>query len=173
MINTFKKNSDIICISLVFLVAGLLLFFFVNNSTQLLTAIIATGISLSLGIRQYRTENDKLFKQLFTEFNTKYDSKFNDRLDKIVEKFRQDKSYELRSKDKTLIVDYLNFCAEEYLWYTKDRIPKEVWQSWENGMMYYLNNPKINTVVNNEKGQKDSYYGLFEKIKDRLHPFKE
>ena len=169
MLIIIKKNSDIICINLVFLVAGILLFFFVKDSTQLLTAIIATGISLSLGIRQYRTENDKLFKQLFTEFNTKYDSKFNNKLDEIVEKSNENKNDDLCSEDKSLIVDYLNFCSEEYLWYTKGRIPKEVWKSWENGMMYYLNNPYIYKVVNNERGQKDSYYGLFEKIKDRLH----
>src|SRR5690606_14686160 len=105
-------------------------------------------ISLSLGIRQYKTENDKLFKELFTEFNTKYDLKFNNTLEEIVKNSELDKNYQLSSENEKLIVDYLNFCAEEYLWTTKERIPKSVWKSWENGMLYYLNNPIINKVVN-------------------------
>jgi hypothetical protein len=102
------------------------------------------------------------------EFNSKYDSKFNDKLNEIVKQSENDKDYKLSPEDKKLIVDYLNLCAEEYLWRTKNRIPKKVWDSWENGMVYYLNKPIINEVVLNEKCQKDSYYGLFEKIEKRI-----
>ena len=147
---------------------GIGLYFLTNERIEILGAVIATGISLSLGIRQYKTENDKIFKQLFIEFNTKYDSKFNDKLDEIVEESEKNEDYELSSENEKLIVDYLNFCAEEYLWKTKDRIPKRVWDSWENGMIYYLNKPIINKVIIKEKGQKDSYYGLFEKIEKRI-----
>ncbi|WP_040282878.1 hypothetical protein [Psychroserpens damuponensis] len=147
---------------------GIGLYFLTNERIEILGAVIATGISLSLGIRQYKTENDKIFKQLFTEFNSKYDSKFNDKLDEIVEESEKNEEYKLSSENEKLIVDYLNFCAEEYLWKTKDRIPKRVWNSWENGMIYYLNKPIINKIVIKEKGQKDSYYGLFEKIEKRL-----
>lgn len=147
---------------------GIGLYFLTNERIEILGAVIATGISLSLGIRQYKTENDKIFKQLFKEFNSKYDSKFNNKLDEIVEESEKNKDYKLSSENEKIIVDYLNFCAEEYLWKTKDRIPKKVWESWENGMIYYLNKPIINKVVIKEKRQKDSYYGLFEKIEKRL-----
>lgn len=76
---------------------GIFLYFLTSEKTEILGAIIATGISLSIGIRQYKTENDKIFKQLFTEFNSKYDTKFNDKLEEIVEK----------SKKKTKITNYL------------------------------------------------------------------
>lgn len=147
---------------------GIGLYFLTNERIEILGAVIATGISLSLGIRQYRTENDKIFKQLFTEFNSKYDSKFNDELEEIVKISESVENYKLSTDNEKLIVDYLNFCAEEYLWKTKDRIPKKVWDSWENGMVYYLNKPIINSVIIKEKGQKDSYYGLFEKIEKRI-----
>jgi len=39
---------------------------------------------------------------------------------------------------KSLLFDYLNFCGEEYLWKTKGRIPENVWNFWENGMIYYF-----------------------------------
>jgi len=150
------------------MIIGIVLFYLTKEKVEVLGAVIATGISLSLGIRQYRTENDKIFKELFIEFNEKYDLKFNDILDEIVDKSENEKDYKLSSENKKLIVDYLNFCSEEYLWKTKDRIPKKVWDSWENGMVYYLNKSIINQVIVNEKGQKDSYYGLFEKIEYRI-----
>jgi len=163
-----KKYKDIILINLISMLIGIGVYILANERIEILGAVIATGISLSLGIRQYKTENDKIFKQLFTEFNSKYDSKFNDKLEEIIETSESDKNYKLSPENKKLIVDYLNFCAEEYLWETKDRIPKKVWDSWENGMVYYLNKPLINSVIIKEKGQKDSYYGLFEKIENRI-----
>ncbi|KPM30214.1 Hypothetical protein I595_3691 [Croceitalea dokdonensis DOKDO 023] len=150
------------------MVIGIGLFYLTKEKVEVLGAVIATGISLSLGIRQSKTENDKLFKELFTEFNDKYDKTFNNVLQEIVEKSEKDKDYQISSEYEKLIIDYLNFCAEEYLWKTMGRIPNEVWNSWENGMVYYLNNRLIKEVVSKQKGQKDSYYGLFEKIKNRL-----
>ncbi|APY09531.1 hypothetical protein BWZ20_15005 [Winogradskyella sp. J14-2] len=159
---------DIILINLIAMLLGIGLFYLTKEKVEVLGAVIATGISLSLGIRQYKTENDKLFKELFTEFNAKYDLKFNDMLEEIVDKSELDKNFKLSSNEEKLIIDYLNFCAEEYLWKTKERIPKSVWKSWENGMLYYLNNPIINNIVSEQKLQKDSYYGLFEKLGNRL-----
>lgn len=160
-----RKNYDIILINLIALITGLALYYLLGEKVEILGAIIATGISLSLGFRHYKTENDKLFKELFIEFNSKYDSKFNDKLEDIVEEYALNKEYRLKKEQKKLIVDYLNFCAEEYLWERKNRIPKEVWTSWENGMVYYLNNPLIKEIAIKEKSQEGSYYGLFEKIK--------
>ncbi|NCP85533.1 MAG: hypothetical protein GW809_08980 [Bacteroidetes bacterium] len=150
------------------MIIGIGFFYLTKERIEVLGAIIATGISLSLGIRQYKTENDKLFKELFTEFNTKYDKTFNNALEEIIEKSEQNKEYQLSPENEKLIIDYLNFCAEEYLWKTMGRIPNEVWNSWENGMIFFLNNPIINKVVIKQKRQKDSYYGLFEKIEKRL-----
>ena len=62
------------------------------------------------------------------------------------------------------VIDYLNFCSEEYLWYDNGRIPENVWQSWENGMLYFLNLKPINQIVQSQNKQKNSYYGLFEKL---------
>jgi hypothetical protein len=163
-----KKYYDIMVINVISLTIGVSLYFCFKESVEILGAVIATGISLSLGIRQYKTENDKIFKELFTEFNSKYDRKFNNELETIVENYRQNEDYKLTQEQGKLIIDYLNLCAEEYLWKTKDRIPDEVWKSWENGMIYYLNNPLINEIFIREKGQKDSYYGLYAKIEKRI-----
>jgi hypothetical protein len=163
-----KKYIDLLLINLIFLFIGIFLFFFVNKRFEIIGAVIATGISLSLGIRQYKTENDKIFKKLFVEFNSRYDEKFKKDLETIISKYEIDKNYKLDSYQQNLIVEYLNFCAEEYLWRTKDRIPNNVWKSWEAGMVYYFNNPLINEIFFQEKDQKNSYYGFFEKISKKI-----
>lgn len=36
---------------------------------------------------------------------------------------------------------YFNLCAEEYLFFDRGIIEKDVWRSWENGILWYLNHP--------------------------------
>ena len=68
-----KKYFDIIIINLLALAIGLILYFYLGKSIEILSMVVATGISISFGIRQYKIENDKIFKELFTGFNEKYD----------------------------------------------------------------------------------------------------
>jgi len=163
-----KKYLDLILINLIALGLGLLLFFLTGDKVEILAAVLVTGISLSLGLRQYRTENDKLFKELFQEFNEKYDVKYNAVLNSIDSHVKLNKDYHLTLKEEALIIDYLNFCSEEYLWYHRNRIPDEVWTSWEIGMVYFLNLPPINKVVLQQRDQMNSFYGLWDKIGNRI-----
>lgn len=160
-----KKNADLFFINTIFIGFALLIYYHLKEKSEIPIAIIATGISISFWIRQSKIENDKIFKELFISFNQKYDKKFNNLLNEIVAKNTENKEYKLLPSEVKLIIDYLNFCAEEYLWYSKGRIDESVWRSWENGMRYYLSNLSILPFVIKEKKQKDSYYGLFEKLK--------
>ena len=164
MKNWFKGYSDLIFINLFTLIIGLILFYCLGNKIEIIGAVLATGISLSFGVRQYKMENDKMFKELFENFNNRYDIKFNNKLNEIDAIYKMDKDLEIKENDRLLIIDYLNFCSEEYLWYDKGRIPENVWQSWENGMLYFLNLKPINQIVQSQNKQKNSYYGLFEKL---------
>ena len=168
MKNWLKTYSDLIFINLFTLVISLLLFYYLGNKIEIIGAVLATGISLSFGVRQYKMENDKMFKELFENFNNKYDIKFNNKLNEIDAIYKIDSNLVIEENDKLLIIDYLNFCSEEYLWYSKGRIPEIVWQSWENGMLYFLNLEPINKIIQTQKEQKVSYYGLFEKLGKKL-----
>ena len=138
-----------------------------NEKIEILTAVLAIGISLSIGMKQLQIENDKMFKELFSQFTCKYDTKYNNELIRIT-----NKSENLTDVEKLFLTDYLNFCSEEYLWYSKNRIDKKVWDSWRNGMLHFLNHPKINQFVLEEKGQENSYYGLFTEIRNDLKNWK-
>jgi len=160
-----KSYKDIIIPNLIIFGIGLLVYYLLDKKVELLAAFLATGISLSLGLRSYHSENDKLFKDLFKEFNDKYDSKFNNELQAIV---AIGTNGSISPSQKNLVIDYLNLCSEEYLWYKLNRIPEEVWIAWENGMVYYMKQEPIKQIVLSEMGQKDSYYGLFDKIGYKL-----
>jgi predicted membrane channel-forming protein YqfA (hemolysin III family) len=169
MKNRLKKYSDLIYINLGTLIVSIFLIYYFGNRLEIIGAVLATGISLSIGVRQYKIENDKMFKELFEAFNKKYDCKFNNRFNQLDELLNKDPDFTLKDEvDRLLIIDYLNFCSEEYLWYTKGRVPEIVWNSWEEGMLYFLNLKPINQVVQIQKIQKNSYYGLFEKLGKKL-----
>ncbi|SCY96157.1 hypothetical protein [Flavobacterium caeni] len=159
-----KNYWDIIIINLTTILLALWTNYYFDGKPEMPIAILATGISASFGIRQYKIENDKMFKELFQAFNEKYDIKFNNVLNLIVEKYQNDANYQLDNDEKALLVDYINLCAEEYLWYKKGRIDADVWSAWENGMRYYFQLKPISICVEIEKTQKESYYGLFEKL---------
>lgn len=160
-----KQYIDVFIINISAIIISLAIYFINGQKPELALSIIAAGISISFGIRQYKIENDKMFKELFSAFNQKYDEKFNDYLNDIDSKVQQQEAYVLTATERKIIVDYLNLCAEEFLWYKKKRIDEAVWLSWENGMLYYLKIKPIKDIVESEKKQKDSYYGLFDKLK--------
>lgn len=97
-----------------------------------------------------------MFKDLFETFNEKYDKKYNDSLNDI-----NDDTIDI---DNNLIIDYLNFCSEEYLWFKKKRIPYNVWSAWREGILFHLRKKSLRKIVDNERKQKESYYGLFENL---------
>ncbi len=169
LIKSVIRNKEFVFVNIVFLIVAILVFTNVaDGKREIATAILVTGISLSVGLKQLKVENDKIFKELFITFNERYDEKFNDRLNEIASDYEAGKQCLLSPEDKKLIIDYLNFCSEEFLWYKKNRIDETVWQSWRQGMLYYLNIKPINDYAVNEKRQARSYYGLFEDIQGEL-----
>lgn len=148
-----KRHWDILTLNIIGLLVGVILYLCLDKQAEILVAVLATTISLSIGIRTYNIEDDKIFMELFQSFNAKYDDKFNDILNSGNDII-----------DKKLIVDYLNLCAEEYLWYKKKRIPDDVWTAWRNGMLYHFEKAGIKKIIIEEMQYRDSYYGLFDEI---------
>ncbi|PQJ31107.1 hypothetical protein BST92_03830 [Nonlabens arenilitoris] len=166
MFQKIKKNKDVILVNAVFLALGIGLYYW-SDRIEIFAATIATGISLSIAFMQSKIQDDRMFQELFTDFNKKYDTEFRNQLDDIVDKHKNSVET-ITDDDEELIVRYFNLCAEEYLWRRKYRIPDEVWKAWENGMIYYLNVPVINNILIKQKAQFDSYYGLFTHLKNKV-----
>lgn len=167
LVNYLYSYIYIFLMNIISVILGIYIYLKFDNRIEILGAILATGLSISLSLAQYNIENDKMFKELFREFNNKYDCKFNNELNEIDRKFKLDDKFIVsKDEDKNLIIDYLNFCAEEYLWYTKGRIPYNVWKSWRNGMLYFFKLTPIKEIIISQSNQKESFYGLFENLKN-------
>jgi hypothetical protein len=65
----------------------------------------------------------------------------------------------LSASERATIVDYLNLCAEEYMFYRRGYVPEDVYQSWRNGMNLYAAKDRFIKVWNAERTTQ-SYYGF-------------
>jgi hypothetical protein len=129
--------------------------------------IIGTIVSLYFGVLKYKMENDRMFNELFTTFNQRYNGKLND----LINELRLVPGKKLSNDEEKLIIDYFNLCAEEYLWYSRNRIPEKVWQAWKAGILENLKIIQVNEVYLKEtetENARKSYYGLAEELKTKI-----
>lgn len=119
---------------------------------------IAGGVLTSLYLLQkQKLEETQLFNELFQSFNARYDD-MNDCLNRIVDKPGGE---DLTEAEQTQLYDYFNLCAEEYLFHQRGYVPQKVWEAWKEGMRYYMRNPRIRDLWEEERDkQGSSYYEL-------------
>ncbi|MEI7676835.1 MAG: hypothetical protein WCJ03_08655 [Bacteroidales bacterium] len=111
---------------------------------------------------KYKIEDDRIFIDLFDKFNKKYSGDFNDLFNNL-----RINNIPLTDKQKLLVIDYFNICSEEYLWYKKGRIPKNVWLAWKSGIQENLAIKEVGDLFKSEvlsSNSKISYYGLSEEL---------
>lgn len=163
----FIKRNTISLITFFALITVLLLYSKEQIEFNLFVGGIGTIATIYFGLIRFQIENDKIFKELFTSFNEKYDEKFNDLLNDL----RTNTNRSLSQEDKNLIIDYFNLCAEEYLWFSKGRIPKSVWKAWRSGILMNLKIKQVKEVYEDETSTKEgekSYYGLVDELGKRI-----
>ena len=136
-------------------------FWYLTSSWEFSAAVIAAGISLAIGVTQTRLSNDRMTKELYKEFNERYD-RLNNKLSQI-------KSGKDSPENRQTIIDYFNLCAEEYYWYSKGRIPCEIWKAWKDGIAFYAGIEIFNELAREEVRHDTSYYGFFNDVWFRLH----
>ena len=122
---------------------------------KLLAALLASFLSLIYFLQKQRLEETKLFREIFAECNKRYD-KLNDSLNSIFDKPHETP---LEPPERAKLNDYFNLCGEEYLYFALGYIFPSVWKAWYNGMIYFMKNPRIKAMWDEEK-ESDSYYGL-------------
>lgn len=179
---TWKADDWIVFFTIIFTI-GFIIYELSQPSTTTMSAGSSSPkskieIAISLILLMYTVVNlsksrDEMFERLFNHFNTRFDE-MNEDLNKIREgKFTENysdtqKNAKNKSKvsktEEEIILDYMNLCAEEYLWYKKCRIDPEVWKAWEEGMCYYLDHSTFRKVYFGRANENISYYGLFDYI---------
>ena len=157
-----KRNYISIITFIVFLLI-IILFGFEWIDEKLFLGLLGVIATLYFGLLKQKSENDKLFKELFNTFNERYDNKFNDLLNEL----REDSERKLKKDEKNLVIDYFNLCAEEYLWYSQNRIHKRVWVAWKAGIKSNLEIKQIAELFHKETATsigRVSFYGVVEEL---------
>lgn len=161
--NASKKKTRVFWLVSVFIVIVLLMSLFQfcfpkEMKPEMWIGVIGSMVAIYFGLLRHWMDHDKIFKELFLELNARFDT-MNEDLNALV---KNEPIKSGRSSDQ-VIQDYLNLCAEEYLWYKLGRIDEDVWTSWKRGMDYYLlNSEEVNKYFENEKKFNQSYYRLFD-----------
>ena len=117
-------------------------------------AILATA-GFGYFLYAQHLQETKLFSDLFRQFNERYD-KLNGDLNEILE--RQTGTM-LSLRDRQVLYDYFNLCAEEYMYFKAGYIDAEVWKSWKNGMKVFARNSTIRSLWAEEL-KNGSYYSF-------------
>jgi hypothetical protein len=132
---------------------------------ELITILIAV-FTVYTSLLKQSVEDDKVFRDLFIDYNRKYSSEMNE----VFNKLRIGGVDQLEVTDRLLIIDYFNLCSEEYLWYKRGRIPNDVWQAWEAGIIENMSLPVVKVLFNDETNtlsKRKSYYGFAEYLKTK------
>lgn len=124
-------------------------------SHEILLSITGAVAAFVHFLYSQHNHNTERFIGLFRDFNRRYDG-LNNRLNALLLK---DGNLLLADKDKLLLYDYFNLCAEEYLYFKSGYVDTEVWQSWLRGMKYFAANAKVRRLWHDELDS-GSYYGF-------------
>jgi hypothetical protein len=125
------------------------------QSPSFLCPIVGTVLGLSYFALKQHSEEIRLFKELFCEFNKRYDAMSK----QLYALFDAPLDQPLTPDEITLLYGYFNLCAEEYLYYRKGFIYAEVWCAWLNGMVIFFKNSRIRLLWEEEL-RTNSYYGF-------------
>jgi hypothetical protein len=112
--------------------------------------VITLSTSLFLGFLNYQHTQDRLFKDLFKEFNERYNA-LSDQFPRLEKEYSPEvKLSDVTDEDLKLIISYLNLCAEEYFWFDRGRLDIGAWESWKSGMSTWAKLPVVRVVFEDE-----------------------
>jgi hypothetical protein len=129
----------------------------------IILSLSGIGATIFFAIRAQQNENNRMFKDLFTEFNLRYE-RINDHLQRITEAASKNPELtakDLSTEDRSMLEDWFNLCAEEYFWHRRGLIGKKIWKSWQSGMNYWYSYPIIKDAWQTEiasRNGKASFY---------------
>jgi hypothetical protein len=131
----------------------------IEGKAAILASVVTLGLGFCYFAQRQNLDELRLFKELFVDFNKRYND-LNDHLLDI-----RDGRIEDATMIRKILVDYFNLCAEEFFFFRHGHIHEDVWRSWCQGMLFFIEHGKIRPIWDDEVKQ-DSYYGLtIEKIR--------
>ncbi|WP_040252373.1 hypothetical protein [Psychroserpens mesophilus] len=162
-------------------------------SIELIVGIIGSAVTLVIGLfgglithrfnknsikhfeQTAKIEEDRLMKELFTEFNQRYD-RINNKIDKV-SRLPEDKWEKLKEEKKErysgVVIDFFNICAEEYHWHSEGRINGKIWASWHKGMNDIYSRSQVIQNLWTEECKNEGYKSYYISKKDEIFTLNE
>lgn len=147
----FQHYWWLLCVTVPVTIATLLT---LKEPVTTVVTVVGSMLSVAYFLQKQKLEELKLFREIFKECNERYDG-MNEALASIAAKG----DAELNSHERSQVVDYLNLCGEEYLYFKCGYIEPSVWKAWHAGMTALVSARSIGRVWNEEK-KTGSYYDL-------------
>lgn len=147
----FEHYWWLVCLSVLTALVALL---FLGEPVTTIATVVGAILSLAYFLQKQKLEELRLFRELFKEFNERYDE-INGDLACIAAL----NASEVTADHRLKVVDYLNLCGEEYLYYKRGYIEPSVWTTWLKGMQVLISSPAIGEIWNQEKTT-GAYYDL-------------
>lgn len=160
-----KYYLPIIAASLLVVAFYVLIICLEEKKAEVYISVVAAILVLYFGLLKHQISNDEMFLKVFSDFNSRYTNDFSNFLNEL----RTNVNRELTQKEVNLIIDYFNLCAEEYLWFKKGRLPKDVWNAWRTGILENLNIKQVHQIYLAEMetdNERKAYYGLEDEIQE-------
>lgn len=147
----FEHYWWLLCVAVAAAITTLLA---LREQVATIATVVGALLSIAYFLQKQKLEELRVFREIFKECNSRYDE-MNEGLAIISAKTIA----ELTEEDKSKVIDYLNLCGEEYLYFKRGYIEPSVWQAWDNGMKSVASAPSIRSVWEAER-KTGSYYDL-------------
>lgn len=155
-----KGSTVILCVIGLGLVAAVGVHYanWTESDDTLLGAIGALS-ALGFFVIQNALEHARFQRELFLQFNERYDE-HNDKLISLLDQLKKEPAADEPPQWSTTLEDYFNLCGEEYYYFRKGYVDREVWDNWLAGMYWWYSQHERIGSYWNKKLAEDSYYGL-------------
>jgi len=147
----FEHYWWLVCAAVATAIGTLIL---LKEQVATIATVVGALLSVVYFLQKQKLEELRVFREIFKECNSRYDS-MNEGLAAISAKQTSD----LTPVERSLVIDYLNLCGEEHLYFKRGYVDPSVWQAWHNGMKALVSAPSIRDIWEAEKTT-NSYYDL-------------
>ena len=124
--------------------------------TRNLITIVTSLIAFVYFIQKQSMEDDKLELEAFSSFNSRY-FKLATKLELLLDKSEEQ---QLSEDEKAMLDEYFSLCVEEYFYFKKGRISKDIWKNWAHGISGTVRSHNLIQTYWNKTIRNKVNYGL-------------
>jgi hypothetical protein len=127
-----------------------------------IAGLISLAVTFWFGQRETRIADHQLFISVARDVHERYS-----RLYPVLASLPKQHITQLTDEQQQAISQYVNLCAEEYLWKQKGIVQREIWEVWEQAIRAKFSHPVIRAAWK-QNYRNDKYYKGFVEFIDEM-----